>query len=98
MEPAPDEKSPSKNRFVEEIVVTAQKREENVQDVPISVTAFSGDLLAAQGIDDPSELANITPGLIYTSLSSFAIIYIRGVGSDAFLAADPSVASYIDGI
>lgn len=97
-EPTADAKTPSKNRFVEEIVVTAQKREENAQDVPISVTAFSGDLLEAKGIDDPSKLSSVTPGLTYNIATGFTFIYIRGIGSDAFLTADPSVASYIDGV
>jgi iron complex outermembrane receptor protein len=88
----------SGNRFVEEIVVTAQKREENVQTVPISITALSGALLEAKGIDDPIKLGDVTPGLTYNSSVGFSIIYIRGIGSDAFLTADPSVASYIDGI
>ena len=89
----------TKNRLVEEIVVTAQKREENIQSVPISISAFSANTLDAKGIDDPKGLAQATPGVYYGQTVNFAIIYIRGVGSDAFLPdSDPSVASYIDGI
>jgi len=89
----------SRNRLVEEIVVTAQKREENLQDVPISVSAFSADALDAKGIDDPKDLAQFTPGLYYGQTVNFSVIYIRGVGSDAFLPdSDPSIATYIDGI
>ena len=86
------------SRFVEEIVITAQKREENLQDVPISVTAFSADMLDAKGVDNPADLQKTTPGLTYTTAVGFSLIYLRGVGSDAFLMADPSVALYIDGI
>jgi len=87
------------NRLTAEVIVTAQKREENMQDVPISISAFSADALDAMGIDDPKALANATPGVYYGQTVNFAIIYIRGVGSDAFLPdSDPSVASYIDGI
>ncbi len=99
---SPDADAPreaSRNRLIEEVVVTAQKREENLQDVPISVTAFSAAALDAKGLDDPKSLAQSTPGVYYGQTVNFAVIYIRGVGSDAFLPdSDPSVASYIDGI
>ncbi|WP_299692552.1 TonB-dependent receptor [Hydrocarboniphaga sp.] len=101
-EPAEDQQRTapaSQNRLVEEVVVTSQKREENLQDVPISISAFSAAALDAKGIDDPKALAQSTPGVYYGQTVNFAIIYIRGVGSDAFLPdSDPSVASYIDGI
>jgi len=87
------------NRLLEEIVVTAQKREENLQDVPISVQAFSAETLDAKGITNAVDLQMATPGLSYTVLQSFSIIYLRGVGTDAFLpSADLSVATYVDGI
>ena len=92
-------RSGPKNRLTDEIVVTAQKREENAQDVPVSITAFSNETLDAKGIDEPIDLAQFTPGMYYGSQVNFAIIYLRGVGSDAFLPdSDPSVATYIDGI
>ena len=84
---------------IEEIIVTAQKRAENVQDVPITIDAFSGDQLDIQGATDPSKLQLITPGLIYDNLSNFHMIYLRGVGTDAFIpSADLSVVTYVDGI
>ncbi|MEX1668400.1 TonB-dependent receptor [Zhongshania guokunii] len=92
------EERQSRNRMMEEVVVTATKRAENAQDVPVSVSAFSGDMLAAMGVDNPTDLQAVTPGLTYNSATGFSIIYLRGVGSDAFLMADPSVATYIDGI
>lgn len=88
----------SGNRFIEEIVVTAQKREENIQDVAISVQAFSADLLDAKGVADPLSLPQVTPGLTVGSQAGFSVTYLRGVGSEAFLTADPSVALYIDGV
>jgi iron complex outermembrane recepter protein len=102
--PAPSESEPDfpgvrpRSRLIEEIIVTAQKREESVQDVPISINAFSADLLDARGISDPNDLPRVTPGLTVGALAGFTITYLRGVGSDAFLMADPSVAMYIDGI
>ena len=87
-----------RSRLVEEIIVTAQKREENLQSVPISIQAFSGDNLDARGVTDATSLGRITPGLTITQAVGFTLIYLRGVGSDAFLLGDPSVAYYIDNI
>ncbi|MGQ0619478.1 MAG: TonB-dependent receptor [Panacagrimonas sp.] len=94
-EVAPD----TRNRVLQEIVVTAQKREENIQDVPISISAFSGEALDAKGIGDPKTLAQSIPGVTYGETVNFSIIYVRGVGTDAFLPdSDLSVAMYMDGI
>ena len=83
---------------LETIVVTAQKREENLLDVPISIQAFSAEDLQARGITDESALQLATPGLSVDEQAQFTTIFLRGVGSDAFLMADPSVAYYVDGI
>lgn len=89
----------SGSRLIEEVIVTAQKREEDVQDVPIMINAFSGEKLDAFGVESTADLQKITPGLTYTYTYGYSLIYIRGVGTDAFLPnADPSVATYIDGI
>ena len=87
-----------RSRLIEEIVVTAQKREENLQDVPISIQAFSGKLLDAMGITDQTDLQRVTPGLNVTNQVSYVMTFLRGIGTDATIAADPSVATYIDGI
>lgn len=94
------EKAKPKRRVaIEEVMVTAQKREENMQDVPISIQSFTGDELAAREITDPSQLPQLTPGLVYSSISRYNIIYLRGVGTEVFTpSAAPSVATYIDGI
>jgi len=87
------------SRLIEEIVVTAQKREENLQDVPISVQAFSAESLDARGIEEPKALALATPGMTYNIISGYSIIYIRGIGTDAYIpSADASIATYIDNI
>ena len=97
--PVPAEEPASGNRFMGEIVVTAQKREENLQDVPISVQAFSADLLDAKGIEEPKALQLSTPGLQYNVFAGYSLIYIRGIGTDAFIpSADASVATYIDNV
>lgn len=87
------------NRLIEEVVVTAQKREERLQDVPISISAYSADALDARGATDTKDLATITPALSITEFGGFTFIYIRGIGSDSFIpSADPSVTTYVDGI
>jgi iron complex outermembrane recepter protein len=91
------EKAKSSNRLLEEVVVTAQKREENSQDVPVTISAFSGEKLEAFGIEDTSDLQKITPGLTFTQQYGYTLIYLRGVGSEGFLPnAEPSIATYID--
>lgn len=96
--PARSAEKKSNSRLVEEIIVTAQKREENLRDVPISVAAFSGAALDARGIVEPKDLQRITPGLTESEQAGFAVTFLRGVGSDAYLMADPSVNLYIDGV
>lgn len=96
--PPPEIKRRPTSRLVEEIVVTAQKREESLQDVPISVQAFSEEKLDALGVTDQSDLQQLVPSLNISQLLSFTTIYLRGIGTDAFLTADPSIATYIDGI
>lgn len=91
-------KHASGSRVLEEVVVTAQRREEALQDVPISVSAFSGEALDARGVVDMNDLTRITPGLNVSQQAGFTLIYIRGIGSNAFITADPSVAYYIDGV
>lgn len=87
------------NRLIEEIIVTAQKREENLQEVPISVSAFSAEKLDALGIQSAQDLGRITPGMTITGTGGYSVVFLRGVGTDAFLpAADQSVPIYIDGI
>lgn len=90
----------NKSDGLAEIVVTAQKRAENVQDVPISITAFSGETLAAAGIEDVRDLRRITPNLNFTTAAQTANtrIQIRGVGTSGNSAIEPSVASFVDGV
>ena len=95
----PSENRRTRSRLIEEVVVTAQKREEDLQDVPISIAAFSGDALDARGAYNTKDLALITPAVSITEFGGFTFIYIRGIGSDSFIpSADPSVTTYVDGI
>ncbi len=95
----------SRGGLLEEVVVTARKREENVQDVPISISAHSGDQLESLGIENTAEIARITPNLQFdgtaaVSGSSVAsTIFIRGIGQTDFtLNSDPGVGVYLDGV
>ena len=92
-------KPKSTSRLIEEIVVTAQKREENLQDVPISISAFSAEQLDARGVTGIKDLGSSTPSLQFSDFAGYTLIYLRGIGTDTFIpSADPSVATYIDGV
>lgn len=80
---AAQEQGGERTRTLEEVVVTAQKREQNVQDVPIVITAISGQLLQDTGVRDIKDLTVLTPGLIVTSTSNetSTTARIRGVGT-----------------
>ena len=84
---------------LEDIVVTAQKREQNIQSVPLSIVSVSGDTLARAGINDPVALQKLVPSLQInnTFFGSGVVIRIRGFGSAANTAVDSEVAPYLDG-
>lgn len=83
---------------IEEVLVTARKRSENLQETPVAVTAMSGDDLRAQGILSTTELSKSVPSLQINDSTS-AQIFIRGIGQRAPMARfDPSVSVYLDGI
>ena len=87
---------------LEEVVVTAQRREESMQDTPISITAFTEDKLADFGVHNVADIAELAPNLAVnkTPGSNTSLgMYIRGVGtSEAAPTIDPKVGLYIDGI
>ena len=83
---------------LEEITVTAERREASIQDVPMSITALSGESLTKAGIQNTQDLVNLTPGLI-VQRSVVGKISIRGVGNENYtIAGDPGVAVHTDGI
>ncbi|MFV8816140.1 TonB-dependent receptor [Haliea sp. E17] len=84
--------------MLEEVMVTAQKRPESLQDVPISVAAMSGERLDAMGIESIEELTLYTPGVTVTEGASGAQLFIRGVGSGLNKGFEQSVGTYVDGI
>lgn len=84
---------------LEEIVVTAQKRAESIQDVPLSIVAASGKALEMSGVRSAGQLAKIAPSLKIdqSAGASDLRIRIRGFGSPGATATDPAVAAYMNG-
>ena len=86
---------------VGEIVVTAQRREQNIQDVPISITAISGDALTEVGIRDPRDLSILVPGLSSQAGTSATTtsLFLRGVGIGDFNSnTTGAVGVYVDDV
>ena len=83
---------------IEEITVTAQKRAESLQDVPIAVTAFTSDSMESLGVSDIGDLVAFTPGLSERKQSgSNTSYFLRGVGTnDIHLTAAPAIGQYFD--
>ena len=88
---------------LEEVVVTARKTAESLQDTPISVTALSGDRLEDMGLSRITKLQNVTPNLVFQNTPAYsgagnnAAVYIRGVGQKDFVPTiDPGVGIYVD--
>ena len=85
---------------IEEIIVTTQKREQSLQDVPISVSAFTGNFMEKAQISDAKALALLTPGVSGDTDDSFLdSLNVRGISTNDFgVGAEPSVGVYQDGI
>ena len=84
---------------VPEIVVTAQRKSENLQNVPLAITAVSGKVLAEKNITDVTRLQDIAPGLSIGRSGSDARPNIRGINTEAIGAnSDPRIAFYVDDV
>lgn len=82
-----------------DIVVTAQRRSERLQDVPMSITALSADMLEQAGVTTTADLARVTPGVTMTFYGGFLQPAIRGITSTgANIGENSNVAMYIDGV
>ncbi|WP_353198790.1 TonB-dependent receptor [Sandarakinorhabdus sp.] len=88
--------------IIEDIVVTAQRRRERAQDVPIAITAFSAEALQARGVVNALDLTQFVPNLVglnNTGLGTANAYYLRGLGNTESVATfDPPVGTYIDDI
>ncbi len=91
------------NQIFEEVLVTAQKRSQSIYEVPVAISAFSGEALESQGIMDLTDIGMFVPNLNVTGFSaghtSSTNPFIRGIGlQDHLITTDPGVGVYIDGV
>lgn len=84
---------------LEEIIVTAQKRAESIQDIPIAVSALSATALQESGFDGIEDLAFLVPSLQFGNFGPTTFLNIRGIGSENTTGgSDPGVALHVDGV
>src|SRR3989304_5177288 len=87
---------------IQKMLVVARKVVEDIQKIPVAVTAFSGDQLVKQGVRDFTQLGQQTPSLAVVrnqGAASGVILSLRGQGAaDLLLTVDPAVATYLDGV
>ena len=90
---------------LEEVVVTARKREESLQDAPVAVSAYTSNELKVRNIQSTDQLADITPNLTFdanapaSGSNASSQIFIRGMGQTDFTAVtDPGAGLYVDGV
>ena len=102
---AEEQRASTTERLMEEMVVTARRREEGLQDAPIAVSAYSGDTLDYRGVSSLDQIERFVPSLTLQNNPSFggasnsAAIYLRGVGQKEFLpTTEPGVGLYVDGV
>lgn len=99
MQPAQEEATSEEETGLRDIVVTATRRDERLQDVPISVTAVDGEMLAKSGIANTRELTYTIPALNFRITNANAQPTIRGVGTRNTGGGDESnIAVYVDGV
>ena len=82
----------------EEVIVTAQKRVENLQDVPISIIAVSGETISNAAITGLEELTLYIPNVTINSGAGTPNLYIRGIGSGTNSGFEQSVGMFMDGV
>ncbi len=86
-------------QVLEEIIVTAQKRAENIQDVPIAISALDSRVLERSNIERIDDLTFYVPNLQFGNFSTTATVALRGIGSTNTTAGgDPGVALHLDGV
>lgn len=98
--PALAQSEPADNQGgLDEIVVTAERREQNLQDVPISATVLSGEELQKRGVTNLNDIQQVAPSIAINTFNRSTFINIRGVGiAQSAPTSNPGVAYYIDGV
>jgi iron complex outermembrane recepter protein len=82
---------------VQEIIVTAEKRAQKIDQVPVAITAFTSQERELIGLDSIQDYSNFTPGLSYSAANDR--LFLRGVGRETnTVGSDPGVATYVDGV
>src|ERR1700744_200675 len=90
---------PAKPTEVSEVVVTAQRRSERLQDVPITVESVSADTMRTEGVNNIKDLTTVIPGLQIGDAVGFATPHLRGVGSTALApGVESPIAIYVNGV
>ena len=96
---AQDEQTSDDDRVMNAVIVTAQKREESLQEVPLAITAASGEDLNERQISDVKSLSSIAPNLNVGDFAGQARISLRGIGFDTINpGAEGRVAYHVDGV
>lgn len=99
---AQDEEEDDSRDYIDEIIVTATKREQSIQDIPIAVSAFGSEELVNRGVEDLTDLQSVSPSLIIGSSNSNSnggVIRIRGMGTSGNNAGlESAVGVFIDGV
>jgi len=84
---------------IEEIIITAQKRETNIQDTPVAISAFDNERLERSGIQAVSDLSRQVPSLQFSNFGNIVFMSLRGIGMEnATAGGDPGVAYHMDGV
>jgi iron complex outermembrane receptor protein len=95
--------SESAGSTFEEVIVTAQRREQSIYDVPVAISAFTPETMERQGIQDLTDIGKFVPNLNVTGFSaghtSSTNPFIRGIGlQDHLITTEPGVGVYVDGV
>lgn len=88
---------------IEELVVTARKRVEQLSEVPVSLTVFSSESILKKGVTELNQLEKFAPNVVQTNFgqgsTAQASVYMRGIGQqDHIITTDPAVGIYLDGV
>lgn len=93
------QQNPPETSGLAEIIVSAQRRSERLQDVPLAVTAIKGDRIVSAGISSTLDIGKIAPSLTVGNSIGFVTPFIRGIGTTSHgPGAESSVAIYVDGV
>src|SRR4249919_3234176 len=88
----------SDDEVLSEVVVTAERRSQNLQDVPISASVFTGEQLDKLGITDLNDIQSVAPSIAINVVNRSTFVNIRGVGiAQSAPTSSPGVAYYLDG-